>query len=384
LPSGKSFNNRIYFIDVSQQDRHAAEGRDADVTETTQKQSLVLKVSGQFFGPDKVQNEISCLMLLERHCPDVPVPRVIAWSEDGLEIRRLRQSTATGKHKPVPVHESPHPTGSETGGRGWVLMTRRPGRLIGAEDLQSPQGASVMQQLAGYTAQWRQRMPKADRIGNIKQVPDVAGVQGDDIYQSFEDHSLKFTIEGLLFCHYVPPGAITCSLDYYRIKLEDQLTKLETEDVFSVARHQVSPHVRESVRSSLPGLSLFSRDKSTAFAFTHYDFSPRNILISGSSPPVVTGILDFEFAGFFPNEEEFTNNAIANADDWPEPAYRVFLEELERLGVKTPLRGIDQKSWVDAYGLVHIMGDVAPWYLREGGTNGPGIGGGTEKSRRAS
>lgn len=52
LSSGKSFNNRIYFLEVE----NAEEG--------AQKQSLVLKVSGQFFRPDKVQNEVSCLMLV--------------------------------------------------------------------------------------------------------------------------------------------------------------------------------------------------------------------------------------------------------------------------------------------------------------------------------
>jgi aminoglycoside phosphotransferase (APT) family kinase protein len=74
--------------------------------------------------------------------------------------------------------------------------------------------------------------------------------------------------------------------------------------------------------------------------FTHHDFSPGNILVSESSPLLVTGILDFESAGFFPNEES-TNNAIAYSDDWPEAVYRVFLEELEGLGERTPLRGID-------------------------------------------
>jgi hypothetical protein len=214
-------------------------------------------------------------------------------------------------------------------------------------------------------------MPRADRIGNIKHVGDVSRAQEDVVYELFEENSLKITIDGLIFCHYIPPGSITCSLDYYRIKLEDQLTKLETEEAFSATRNQVSPLIRGFVKNSLPGLSLFSGDESAAIAFTHYDFSPRNILVSENSPPVVTGILDFEFAGFFPSEEEFANNAIANADDWPESAYRAFLEELERLGIKTPLRGIDEKLWREAYQLVQITGDVAPWYLREGGIKGP-------------
>jgi hypothetical protein len=49
LPSGKSFNNRIYFIDVSQQDRHAAEGRDADVTENNPETKPCLESLGTIF-----------------------------------------------------------------------------------------------------------------------------------------------------------------------------------------------------------------------------------------------------------------------------------------------------------------------------------------------
>jgi hypothetical protein len=161
----------------------------------------------------------------------------------------------------------------------------------------------------------------------------------------------------------------TGSLDYYCIRLEDQLTKLKTEDVFAAMRNENPLVVREFAEKTLLGLSLFSSEKPTAMTFTHYDSLPRNILVSESSPYLVTGILDFEFAGFFPNEE-FTNNAITNSDDWPEAAYRVFLEELEGLGERTPLRRIDRGLWKEACRLVQIAEDVVPWYLREGDTKG--------------
>ena len=48
-----------------------------------------------------------------------------------------------------------------------------------------------------------------------------------------------------------------------------------------------------------------------------------------------------------------------------------FLEELEKLGERTRLRGIDQESWKEACRLVQITEDIAPWYLRRGGTKGP-------------
>jgi hypothetical protein len=75
--------------------------------------------------------------------------------------------------------------------------------------------------------------------------------------------------------------------------------------------------------------------------FTHHDFSPGHILVSESSPLLITDILDFEFAGFFLNEEESRNNAIAYSDYWLEAVNRIFLEEPAGLGERTPLRGID-------------------------------------------
>jgi hypothetical protein len=180
LPSGKSFNNRLYFVDVGLKDRDAPDERSSsDSGDSVQKQSMVLKVSGQFFGPDKVQNEISCLLLLEKHRPDVPVPRIVAWSEDGLTIRCY---ASAGLFPPmsVSVQDPSSRPGIDIGGRGWVLMTRRPGRLIRVEDLQGPHSASLMRQLARYAAQWRQKMPRPDRIGNVKDVRDASGPQEYD------------------------------------------------------------------------------------------------------------------------------------------------------------------------------------------------------------
>lgn len=57
----------------------------------------------------------------------------------------------------------------------------------------------------------------------------------------------------------------------------------------------------------------------------------------------------------------------------------VFLEELEKLGERTPLRGIDQESWKEACRLVQITEDVAPVSER-GRYEGAGIGGRAEQA----
>ena len=366
LESGKSFNNRIYFLKVT-----SASGSDSTsgLYQIPAEQETVLKVSGQFFGPEKVQNEVSCLLLLEKYCPIVPAPRVLAWSEGGSTLRRVsRSESLAAVDLTFHVQENTDPGVS---GPGWILMSRRPGRPLRRADLEEGHGHEIVKQLAQSMAQWRQRLPPSSHIGNFKHEPAINSLFPHEIYESFSGNVPRIHVDGLVLCHYVPPGHISTCLDYYKVKLEDQLMKLETEPVFAARRDEVSPLVRSFIQDVLPKLSLFHTSCASPFTFTHYDFSPRNILVSSEDPSQVTGILDFEFAGFFPEEEEFTNNAVANVEDWPAAtSYDTLLTELGKRGVKTPLSGMDEIAWQEACALVRVIADVAPWYLREGGMQG--------------
>lgn len=111
--SDQSFNNRIYFVSV----RSAP-----SQSETDAPLELVLKVNGRFFDGRKVENEAGCLLMLDRHGSHIPVPRVVAWSTDGLEVQSATQVLAgrdglLRRRGGSPV-QSFHP---------WVLMTRLPG-----------------------------------------------------------------------------------------------------------------------------------------------------------------------------------------------------------------------------------------------------------------
>lgn len=48
--------------------------------------------------------------------------------------------------------------------------------------------------------QWQGGLPNANKISNMKYVEDVSRNQQGDIYESFEDDSLKVTIAGFLCC----------------------------------------------------------------------------------------------------------------------------------------------------------------------------------------
>lgn len=102
LPSGKSFNNRIYYVDIHTKLRSGEEslvcsdasdtGDDEPLERITSRRtpattSYALKVIGRGFDARKIQNEIACLLLLEKYCPSMTVPRVLSWSEDGERVQ---------------------------------------------------------------------------------------------------------------------------------------------------------------------------------------------------------------------------------------------------------------------------------------------------------
>ena len=359
LESGKSFNNRIYFIKL------------ASLVGQNKEEDVVLKISGQFFGPDKVQNEVSSLLLLERYCPTVPAPRILAWCDTGVrgyDIQVIKRSDHADVGSGMEIAAVAHP-GNDEGSceRGWVLISRRPGRVLDPSDLIAEAGERMMKELESSVAQMRKEIPTANRVGNLRLNASMPMSSKLDSYSDLPRDENRMEIKGLLNCAHTRDKPIYSTLEYYQIRLQDKLAKLLTEDVFTSQRARVSCVVEQFLAKDLPKLQLFKQPAPPTF--THYDFSPRNILVS-RSPPSVTGLLDFEFAGFFPPEEEFANSAVCNDGDWPADAYEVFLLELERLGIATPAKGFLERSWRETILLMELIENVAPWWLREGGIEG--------------
>lgn len=319
----------------------------------------VLKVSGKR-GPEKVQNETACLLLLERYCPAVPTPRVIAYSDDSQVIRIVKRCQSDGLPEAVQHHAHPAILGSQS--RPWILLTRCPGEQLEAANLHGDRGEYFLKQLAEFIAQWRHQIPKAQRIGNV-QILDSATIQDENDLDTFPGIP-PLRICGLLQCDRNSSDGILTALQYYDVQLRDQLAKLETNENFATIRDELIPIVRDFIDHTLPKLYLF-RGMPQRATFTHNDLSPRNILVSETG--IVTGVLDFEFAGFFPAEEDFTNNEVHNREDWPESTDAVLFEELERLGVETPLTGFDKRAWQEARVLVRVIANIAPWYVAGGG-----------------
>ncbi|KAK0647091.1 hypothetical protein B0T16DRAFT_429666 [Cercophora newfieldiana] len=371
LESGKSFNNRIYFLSLGQSC--------GSLTTPKETRELLLKVNGRFFGSDKIQNEVACLRILEQYCPELPVPRVIAWSEDGrtITIPSWDDNYATHKKLPIPLEDesAQHP--------GWILMTRLPGEAVSSLTLDDTAMSSIGAQLAEMVAAWRLNVPHTNNCGNLLFYPsDIVGPSNIDIDLGHEDArpagvADAFIVRGLLGDGIPPSKPITSVLELHRIRFQAKLHELQTVSTFAPNRELV-PEISNFITTSLTKLFPIP-EASDSFVFTHFDLSPRNTLVTiptGTTPdaegkpttPQITGLIDFEFSGFFPPSHEFVNDYVDNGGDWSEAAYAAYLKRLAELEVATPLDGIDGEEWRVEHRLGVLMDNIAPWWLPGGFT----------------
>ncbi|KAL9564605.1 hypothetical protein ACKAV7_011057 [Fusarium commune] len=346
LPSLKSFNNRIYYIKCH---REFQTGNDAAHID-----ELVLKINGRGFGSEKIQNEVSCLRLLEHFCPEIPAPRAIAWSQDGLAIDT--KDAQRGEMNLNAVDETPS---------GWILMTKVPGNPIDLSAFSYDDKFHLVTELADHVTNWRRNVPPQSFAGNIffHQMDNLDCHPDIKIPRSDNMREVQLLIRGMLGEELHCQDSITSLAEYYKLRIQNKMKTLAMNETFAPNRDLMQP-LERFIRQVLPTIRALNT-KDDSFVFTHYDLSPRNILISGQ-PPQITGIVDFEFSGFFPPLNEFLNDCIANDGDWPKDMYEVYLKRLECNGVPTPLRGIKKGHWEQMALLEELVEKIAPWWLPGG------------------
>lgn len=340
VPTSDSFNNRIYFLGLLHTD------------ET--KQDVALKINGRFFGASKVQNEVACLQQLEKHCPQIPSPRVLAWSDDGQMV----SFTTAHKTGQVNIGASHQLHGHSHG--GWILTTKVPGTTVSVSDLNDESCRVLGRQLADIVSDWRHNIPSQPRCGNIKLPPQ-------DESKEMEGKATKdsLIIQGIVMDNFEPPEPVQTVNTYQKLRLGEKMRELATTDTYAPNRHLL-PILQKFIDNDLPKMKLAMPpavyQSGGTFVFTHYDLAPRNVLVSGQ-PPTITGMVDFEFAGFFHPMEEFLNDCIDNRADWPATLYTAYQERLEEKGIATPIGSMDQEIWNRNYWLEMVVNYVAPWWL---------------------
>jgi len=345
LNSGESFNNRIYFLTLDHENN--------DNLPTT----TVLKVIGRCFSNAKIQNEVSTLLQLKKYCPEIIVPELVAWCEDGKRIHSALTQPNNDDDIILTTPES----------HKWIMMSTLPGRKLLKEDLLGEHSQTLAAQLADTINIWRTKMPNIGQIGNFRINSDVLTTKDNCA-------TLDIHIEGLLFSETQPTVAVKTQFDYYNHLFGNQINKLNTNDVFTHLRSRLTAPLEDFQRNKLPSLPFLAEAHGSDAppCFTHQDFAPRNILVKETPAGLqVTGIIDFEFAGMFPQFEEYLNS-IARADgDWPEKFWDRLLVELAQRGIKVPGVGaMSKEAWEQGCDLIVLIESIAPWELDGGHVEG--------------
>ncbi len=346
LQSGKSYNNRVYFIDIAHAQRQADQNHGAS--------GLVLKLAGHYFDHRKIENELGCLLLLKKHCPDLPIPEAVAWSANGRGIETV-DGRILEAEEGIPFSD-----------HAWILESRLRGRVLTVADLDSGYGDSILQQVAEYVTMWRTQVPESPLWGNLR---IQAVQQSQEPSAAFADliPGKTFAVDAFLLNNFYWPNTLL----YYPTLAQDQLSRLEKEPQFSRNQQAHGAHWEDWVETELPKFPLCDKANCT---LTHLDFSPRNILISSEGGITrVTGVLDFEFTGFFPPEEEFLNAMVRQEGDWEKRHWDVIMQKMARLGQSVPPtlgvereRCFDETHWKQARIIAKTIDRLAPWDIMEG------------------
>lgn len=200
LPSGSSYNNRVYVVQV----RTSTVSRTTAVfgSEEDGAEKLILKVCGRTRSHAIILNEVACLKLIAKNCPFLPVPRVIAYSAD-------RDDDAGVSHE-------------------WILMSKLPGQTMESVELDERDKKSIMIDLAFALTTLRFNFVTKGEIGNLICVK-----------HRMDEHIMA---GGLVDSPIVHGGPWDSYLDYYCAILEGQIDIMLSNECYKRNRHLVALH----------------------------------------------------------------------------------------------------------------------------------------------
>ncbi|KAK4499596.1 hypothetical protein PRZ48_010114 [Zasmidium cellare] len=339
-----ALNNHIYSISTGQPPK-----------------KYILKVNGQHFDGVKAENEVGCLLLNETFCPTVPVPRAVAWSTGGrLLCRRHRDGSIVKKVIQELSCDLP----------GWILMTRLAGKPLDIAKLTPAQKTSIIDQLVRITLCWRRNIPWSAWAGDIRFEPHHSKSSS---YRPATRTSLpKLSIYGLQGMGKGRAPPMGTMLSYWQLNLRCLTEELKSEEVYAPNRKALSSTLEDCIQTTLPRLSILKQTQTHEFVLTHADFGPHNVLVSEYYPSVITGVLDFEFCGFFPTWSQFfayvTNDALLNEEgiqnpDWPPDMYAKYVKSLAQQRVATPYGHESTREWKELANLMKLEMNIAPRWM---------------------
>ncbi|KAL7749217.1 hypothetical protein RI367_005369 [Sorochytrium milnesiophthora] len=366
VASSKGYNNRIYL----------AKARDGG-------REYVVKICGRFWTRRKTQCEVVGLALMHKYgAGAVPVPRLTHWCSDksvvGVEyvvmerVRGVCLGDAVVDDKTV-----------------WALMTPE-------------QRKRVVRQIAHIVGKMKTCIPPTalppapSTIGNLQLADGVDSSSSQDGNTDVVDKArVHQTLDG--------DGPWHSYADYMSTQTRAAIDKLNSDGmaVLKPMRDQLSGRIEAFYKQEYASPTSLANTGDVRLAFTHGDLNLRNIMVRFSSPAAparatagddaadplaasskqvhdllssgaqvdVSAVLDWEWAGMFPEYHEYVSSfefldediapGIAELDELRDLMYGILENEY---GVGTPRTIVHYQHFCD---LTDVQEAIAPWYMTD-------------------
>ncbi|KAJ7521981.1 hypothetical protein O6H91_19G077500 [Diphasiastrum complanatum] len=312
LVSTLGYNNRLYYAS------------------TEQHQQYVIKICGRYWKHVKTETEVIGLWIASRYA-GIPVPRVLAWDASGQEFGV--EYVVMDRLEGVPLSEM------------WKAASLDTKLLLVA-------------QIAHLVVRYKTCVPDdvlpRGTIGNFAFRGDKCGSLG-----GIEDFEIGATLEGLgPWCSYKA---------FLRSQLEAKLQGVRTLPLMT-GMLEVLPRIERLLQNLDEDAGIVDSDD---FVFTHGDLHSKNLLVTSptSSSPQISAVLDWEWSGMFPAEEEFLAaidflSCDKDSGNHPELESK-FFSILETGRVQTPrtIPHFEQRK-----ALCDLRENLLPWYLTDHGS----------------
>lgn len=306
--STKGYNNRLYYVTASTRDGS--------------KTQYIIKVCGRYWHRVKTETEVVGMRLAMTYA-NVPTPLILEWDSEGMEF-----------------------------GIEFTIMRRLPGLSLEIvwKDLEKDVKQDLIRQLVLIVKAIKTQVSgfavQPEKIGNW--IAESDRRKGGP--RSLTGFEIGPTLEG--------EGPWTTYKSYVRSGLEKQLAISRKEGAFLT----MSP-VWARVEKLLQYLDTDDEiTNDSNFVFTHGDLDAQNILVKqtddGSKMLSITAILDWEWSGIFPAEEEYFASFGFAQEDGDDSDFLYDLLHAE--GVPTP-RTIPHYNQRKC--LYDIREHLAPWFL---------------------
>jgi hypothetical protein len=320
--STRGYNNRLYYLtaklpSISEGERAV----ETSVKEAEAEEEYIIKVCGRYWHRTKTETEVVGIWLANAHA-HLPTPMIREWDADGTEF-----------------------------GVEYTAMPQLPGSPLNLvwKHLAGKGKKSILKQLAEMVVQFKTKISSGvlpqGKIGNWV----AEAVWEDGRAKRLGGFDVGPTLDG--------EGPWRTYKAYLRTQLDKKLRIARRQPVLEGMR-VVWPRV-EKLLEKLDEDETIVDD--TSFVFTHGDLDAQNILVEyndiSSDTPTITAILDWEWSGMFPAEEEYFASYQFLEHD---PSF--FYSMLEEGGVQTP-RTIPHYRQRKL--LYDIKENIAPWFLTD-------------------